>query len=63
MVPYQPPGAAASYYSPPPGQTQQYGMPPLQQSAGGTVIVQAEDPKKHKYGKLGGNVSTGDVAS
>lgn len=65
MVPYQPPGAAASYYSPPAGQVQQYGMPPLQQSAGGasTIIVQGDDHKKNKFGKLGGNVSLSIVAS
>lgn len=57
MVPYQPPGPAVPYYTPPPGQQQQYAMPPPQQPGGNTVIVQHEDPKKNKFGKLGGNVS------
>jgi hypothetical protein len=29
----------------------------MQQSAGGTTIVVQDDPKKGKFGKLGGNVS------
>ncbi|KLT39006.1 hypothetical protein CC85DRAFT_288980 [Cutaneotrichosporon oleaginosum] len=64
MVPYQPPGAASSYYTPPPGQVQQYGasgMSPMQQSAGGTTIVVQDDPKKGKFGKLGGNLGNAAV--
>ncbi|BEJ11026.1 hypothetical protein CspHIS471_0104480 [Cutaneotrichosporon sp. HIS471] len=64
MVPYQPPGAATSYYTPPPGQVQQYASPsmsPMQQSAGGTTIVVQDDPKKHKFGKLGGNLGNAAV--
>lgn len=51
MVPYQPP--QQGYYDQKPSMQV---MPPQQQVQGG-VVVQQEAPHKHRFGKLGSQVS------